>query len=94
MYFQNQKRNEVFEAIELERYRQNKKWRRGQNEWKSHPQRKYLVLAEEVGEVAEALLNIDKENLRDELIQVAAVAVAWLESFDSDPESWDADGCG
>lgn len=49
---------------------------------------KYLVLAEEVGEVARAVLNLhdfsrdygaDLGKVREELIQVAAVSVAWLE---------------
>jgi NTP pyrophosphatase (non-canonical NTP hydrolase) len=39
------------------------------------------VLTEEVGEVAKELLESDgnKVNLRMELIQVAAVAVRWIE---------------
>ncbi len=49
---------------------------------------KFLVLAEEVGEVARVILNMrlfstdykaDLEVLREELVQVAAVSVAWLE---------------
>lgn len=43
---------------------------------------KVAVLAEECGEVAQAVLKDDRANLRTELVQVAAVAVAWLESFD------------
>lgn len=51
------------------------------------PGRKFRVLAEEVGEVAHALDQIENHgmargNLHLELIQVAAVAVAWLESFE------------
>jgi len=43
---------------------------------------KLSVLTEEVGEVARALNdNEPKENLKAELIQVAAVAVAWAESL-------------
>ncbi|MDE2104379.1 MAG: hypothetical protein KGL39_44485 [Patescibacteria group bacterium] len=51
--------------------------------------RKLRVLAEEVGEVAEAIDFLEEKNcagrrehLRTELIQVAAVAVAWLESLE------------
>lgn len=53
---------------------------------------KYLVLAEEVGEVARAVLNLqnfafdysaDLGKVREELVQVAAVSVAWLEFIDS-----------
>ena len=41
------------------------------------------ILTEEVGEVARATLgNEDAGNLRQELIQVAAVAVAWVEWMD------------
>jgi len=42
--------------------------------------RRLRVLVEEVGEVASALQ--DGSQLRVELVQVAAVAVAWLEAFD------------
>jgi hypothetical protein len=38
------------------------------------------------GEVARAVLDRSSENLRDELVQVAAVAVAWLESFPADTQ--------
>lgn len=46
------------------------------------PDRKLAILAEEFGEVAMALNDTDFNNLRDELVQVAAVAVAWLESME------------
>lgn len=75
---------QVLNEIEKERYRQDIKWRAGSNDWPSDPRSKYLVLAEEVGEVATALLEADAENLREELIQVAAVAVAWLENIHND----------
>jgi len=44
----------------------------------------YIILAEEVGEVARALTYDEgsKENLRDELIQVAAMAVAMVIGLD------------
>ncbi len=41
-----------------------------------------LVLGEEFGEVCRAVLEGDEANLREELIQVAAVAVAWVEAID------------
>jgi hypothetical protein len=45
---------------------------------------RYLVLGEEFGEVARAMLEDDgDEHLRAELIQVAAVAVAWAEAIDA-----------
>lgn len=48
----------------------------------------HLILSEEVGEVAEASLGhfdgrgVDADALRRELVQVAAVAVAWIEALD------------
>ena len=55
---------------------------------------RYLVLGEEVGEVANAILERDyamtgdlrdayDRDLRKELVQVAAVAVAWVEAIDA-----------
>lgn len=43
---------------------------------------KYLVLAEEFGEVARSILEGDTEGLADELVQLAAVAVAIRESLE------------
>ena len=40
---------------------------------------KLAVLTEEVGEVAKALL--EGTNVHEELVQVAAVAVAWAEAY-------------
>lgn len=37
------------------------------------------MLVEEIGEVARALQTNDIHNLREELVQVAAICVAWLE---------------
>jgi NTP pyrophosphatase (non-canonical NTP hydrolase) len=43
---------------------------------------KLAVLTEEVGEVARAIIEDESAvNLREELIQVAAVAVAWAEAL-------------
>jgi NTP pyrophosphatase (non-canonical NTP hydrolase) len=48
--------------------------------------RALAVLLEEVGEVARALLEGEPvADLRAELIQVAAVAVAWVEGIDAAP---------
>lgn len=41
------------------------------------------VADEEFGEVCKAWLERDMPNLREELIQVAAVAVAWIEELDN-----------
>lgn len=43
-----------------------------------------VVLVEEVGEIARAVLERSGADLRDELIQVAAVAVAWVEALDAE----------
>lgn len=80
------KRMDVFDLIENERARQAAKWS-GQHMWGrgdcSSPEVdesvKVAVLTEEVGEVARAVLTADHAALHDELVQVAAVAVAWLE---------------
>lgn len=40
------------------------------------------VLIEEVGEVARSMNYDTKGNLRDELVQVAAMACAWINSID------------
>ncbi len=42
----------------------------------------YTILGEEVGEVAMAILEQDYDNLKDELIQVAAVCIAMIEDID------------
>jgi hypothetical protein len=79
-------RTKAFAAIDAERRRQQAKWG-GDHEWGrgdcSSPLVagvvKAAVLSEECGEVARAVLDNDPEQLRRELVQVAAVAVAWLE---------------
>lgn len=72
----------IFTDISIERSRQKAK-HPGETcadlipmEWK------YLILSEEVGEIAKSLNDGDYKNLREELIQVAAVCVAWVESID------------
>lgn len=78
----------AIELVESERRRQAELWA-GPHDWGagdcSSPlvaaPVKLAVLVEEVGEVAKALLEHDDGDLRDELVQVAAVAVAWLESL-------------
>ena len=82
------KRQQIYRLIDAERARQAGKW--------NHPHAwgvgdcssdgvglpvKVAVLTEEVGEVARATLDGSTDNLRSELVQVAAVAVAWLESL-------------
>ena len=81
-------RARVYELVNRERDRQHAKWG-GTHPWGSgdcssrdvHFLVKYAVLAEEVGEVSRAVLESDFVSLKAELVQVAAVAVAWLESL-------------
>jgi hypothetical protein len=79
-------RSEVFAAISLERDRQAAIWNRphrwGNGDCSSADVGaivKTACLTEECGEVARAVLERDGDQLATELIQVAAIAVAWLE---------------
>lgn len=78
---------QIWAAILAERQRQAAKWG-GEHDW-GHGDCssdgvsaavKAAVLAEECGEVARAALD-GTMGLQDELVQVAAVAVAWLEGL-------------
>lgn len=81
-------RDDVFAAILDERQRQHDEFG-GLHSWGVGDcssrgvtdQVKAMVLTEECGEVARAVLDRQPANLRTELIQVAAVAVAWLEGI-------------
>ena len=83
-------RDQVYALVDAERSRQLVKWGRP-HPWGwgdcSSPHvtdlTKMAVLTEEVGEVARALLDGHDDGMRDELVQVAAVAVAWLESLEA-----------
>jgi hypothetical protein len=76
----------IWGAVRLERERQHAKWQ-GQHPWGAGDcsssdvlvTTKVAVLTEECGEVSRAVLERDPEQTQRELIQVAAVAVAWLE---------------
>lgn len=83
-------RREVFDLITDERSRQQKKWN-CQHSWgigdcsspAVEPIVKTTVLGEEFGEVCRAVLDKKDLDLRTELVQLAAVAVAWLEGMES-----------
>jgi NTP pyrophosphatase (non-canonical NTP hydrolase) len=62
-------------AIFLERYRQNIL-----HPWSKQTPR-LAVLVEEIGEIGTALQNDDQENLKEELTQLAALCVRWLEEL-------------
>lgn len=72
---------DAIDAILAERDFQEEKWHEPPGVWPCAPGIKLAVLAEEFGEVANALLNRDAKNLRTELVQVAAVCLKWLEAF-------------
>ncbi len=89
---------EISVLIERERERQENFVRTGRFSWTCadsaiEPQLKLAVLLEEIGEVARAIreemFNLSREghDLRTELVKVAAVAVAWLESLESPVEA-------
>jgi NTP pyrophosphatase (non-canonical NTP hydrolase) len=69
----------VLDEVDRERSNQDKKW--GEQ---NHPNLYWLgILMEEVGETAKALIEDGHLlQIRGELIQVAAVAVAWVEKID------------
>lgn len=83
----------VFRNIAAERRRQDDKWGEQNHDdlaWNA-------ILGEERGEVERAILGLTfmhcdddisdlRTNLRDELIQLSAVAVAWVEAIDRRPE--------
>jgi len=75
----------IFEDIKNERLRQDAKF--GENR-EQHPAVWLTILTEEVGEVAQEICDSGfveaslKSNYRDELVQVAAVAVAAIQNFD------------
>jgi len=83
----------ILAAVSLERDRQERLKSEGKFPWTCDalgpsPEAKLAVLNEEVGEVAnhvvERLIDprrFDRAKLQEELIQVAAVAVAWAESL-------------
>lgn len=76
----------VHDLIRLERDRQNALYLSGQLQWiASAPDcpdvLRLAALVEEVGEVARAMH--DGGDVESELVQVAAVAVAWLEGIAS-----------
>jgi len=70
--------NQVLSDVKKERDRQDEKWG-----VQNHAPAFWLViLGEEFGEVCKAILGLDSVGIRRELIHVAAVAVAAVESLD------------
>lgn len=75
---QDQITGSVLLEVHAERVRQDEKW----GEQNHDPALFLTILTEEVGEVARAILDKDTPGYREELIQVAAVAVSIVEAFD------------
>lgn len=72
----------VLYEVAAERLRQDEKWERSPGYWPGDLSEKLAVLGEEHGEVCRAVIEREgNERLREELIQVAAVAVAWAETL-------------
>lgn len=77
---------EILEQVREERVRQDDKW--GPVPRNLSPERWLAILAEEFGEFAHDVCDHKfeygeyKENMRDELIQIAAVAVVIIEDLD------------
>lgn len=76
----------VYELVRAERERQETHRRDGRLRYVASmpdcpPDLALAALMEEVGEVARAYHDGMEDDLRDELVQVAAVAVAWLEGL-------------
>ena len=77
----------VLEEVMLERARQDIKW----GEQNHHPAWWLSILGEEFGEVCKAVCennDTGEGSYRDELVQVAAVAVAMIECFDRIGPDW------
>lgn len=92
--------HEALALVVAERRRQIAKWGGPEGDGIENPSTsnyvRLRVLAEEFGEVAEAMGRPEdgngKRDLRTELVQVAAVAVAWLEALYSDGSSTNQKG--
>lgn len=78
-----QPRAAILGELDAERERQDRKWGGVPGVQRRDDHTYPAVLTEEVGEACKAWLERDVAALREELIQVAAVAVAWVEEIDN-----------
>jgi NTP pyrophosphatase (non-canonical NTP hydrolase) len=69
---------DVINEVEHERKQQDKRWGTQNHSL----ERWMIILTEELGEACEALLTADLGSYRGEMVQIAAVAVAAIESYD------------
>jgi NTP pyrophosphatase (non-canonical NTP hydrolase) len=73
-----ERRSHALDAIDIERNRQDYKW--GEQ---NHPNLFWLsILAEEFGEIGKSINEKDFCNMKSEIVQTAAVCVAWLECLE------------
>jgi len=80
---------EIFEAVRKERKNQDEIW----GDQNHEPLYWMGILTEEVGEYAKSIICGDMEGMQEELIQIAAVAIAALESHYRNEDD-DAVRCG
>jgi NTP pyrophosphatase (non-canonical NTP hydrolase) len=73
----------IFSDVDAERERQDAKWGGVPGVERRDEHTYAAVLGEEVGECCKAWLERDTAALRVELVQAAAVAVAWIEELDN-----------
>ena len=69
---------DILQKIVEERKRQDDKW----GEQNHEPYKWLAILGEEVGEANKAVLENNQKNIREELVQIAATAVAMYESLE------------
>lgn len=74
-------RLEVFNRVNLHRDQMDKKWGDKSIVAIEQPHFVSTLLAEEVGEVARAILEKDHEGLKSELLDVMQICCAWLEAL-------------
>lgn len=77
------RRERILEEVFRERDRQDAKWGGVPGLDRDDDHTYAAVLGEEFGECCKAWLERDTEHLRAELVQAAAVAVAWIEQLDN-----------
>lgn len=79
------KRKDIFDKIDMERFRQDEIYG---HSWKNYTIERWSnILFAECGEVASAINDLrnhrgDINHIKEEILQVAAFAVKWLEKFD------------
>lgn len=78
----DRERERILRLVDAERDRQDAKWGGVPGVDRRDDHTYAAVLTEEVGECCRAWLERDTASLRDELVQVAAVAVAWIEELE------------